>query len=116
MPGFDGTGPMGMGPRTGWGLGICPPAYGSGGWPIYGLGRGGIPWGGGRGRGFGGGRGRRFFGGAWPWPYQAPLGVYGPQVMSADQEKAVLQDQVNLLNQQLEGIRARLAELEAPAE
>jgi hypothetical protein len=23
MPGFDGTGPMGMGPMTGWGRGYC---------------------------------------------------------------------------------------------
>jgi len=23
MPRFDGTGPMGLGPRTGWGLGPC---------------------------------------------------------------------------------------------
>ncbi|MHC1626138.1 MAG: DUF5320 domain-containing protein [Methanoculleaceae archaeon] len=30
MPGFDGTGPLGLGPRTGRGLGYCPPypAYG----------------------------------------------------------------------------------------
>jgi hypothetical protein len=25
MPGFDGTGPLGRGSRTGWGLGRCPP-------------------------------------------------------------------------------------------
>ncbi|HNQ29795.1 MAG TPA: DUF5320 domain-containing protein [Methanolinea sp.] len=76
MPGFDGTGPSGRGPMTGWGRGRCmaygvpaaaqgqaqvaapfppgyaPPAY-------YGLGRGGIPRG--CGRGFGGGRRRRCF-------------------------------------------------------
>jgi len=23
MPGFDGTGPLGLGPRTGWGMGPC---------------------------------------------------------------------------------------------
>jgi len=38
MPGFDGTGPLGQGPMTGWGRGYCalpvqktapyPPAYG----------------------------------------------------------------------------------------
>ena len=44
MPGFDRTGPLGLGPRTGWGLGPCG---------------GGRAWGrGGRGRWFG-----RFFGG-----------------------------------------------------
>ncbi|NLZ30118.1 MAG: DUF5320 domain-containing protein [Methanomicrobiales archaeon] len=76
MPGFDGTGPQGMGPMTGRRMGRCvqpqqPPAEGSPagdaseitpGTPIqqpqvYGLGRGGAPWG--CGRGFGGGRGRR---------------------------------------------------------
>jgi hypothetical protein len=79
MPGFDGTGPMGRGARTGWGRGWCRPAYpvqkvdvktgeeqtpapeeiqkgmsqppfG----PVYGVGRGGIPWG--CGRGYCGGR------------------------------------------------------------
>jgi hypothetical protein len=81
MPGFDGTGPRGMGPMTGGGRGFCAvpyrgyeaygygfqapeypptgmypffgrPTYG----PIFGAGRGGLPWGGGRGRVFGGGR------------------------------------------------------------
>ncbi|MCC7555971.1 MAG: DUF5320 domain-containing protein [Methanoculleus marisnigri] len=77
MPGFDGTGPQGMGPMTGRRMGRCvlppqPPAEGSPAGetnettqqapaqqqPVYGLGRGGIPYGCGRGRGFGGGRGR----------------------------------------------------------
>jgi len=81
MPGFDGTGPRGMGPMTGGGRGFCAmpyrgyeaygygfqapeypptgitpsyrrPFYGS----IFGAGRGGLPWGGGCGRVFGGGR------------------------------------------------------------
>jgi hypothetical protein len=79
MPGFDGTGPRGMGPMTGGGRGFCAmpyrgysrygygfqapyntstgtdPFYG----PVFGAGRGGLPWGGGRGRVFGGGRGFR---------------------------------------------------------
>lgn len=77
MPGFDGTGPRGMGPMTGRRMGRCvlppqPPAEGSPAGEtnetaqeipaqqpqVYGLGRGGIPCG--RGRGFGGGRGRRW--------------------------------------------------------
>ena len=89
MPGFDGTGPMGMGPKTGGGRGFCSPRIGNapyggnfyganpyyggnpyGGYPAYGgnpygvvfgVGRGGFPRGGGRGRAFGGGRGR------WGW-------------------------------------------------
>jgi len=114
MPGFDGTGPMGMGPQTGGGFGPCAPGYPTGVAPVYGLGRGGLPWGGGRGRGFGGGRGRGFgfFRGGLGWPYQAP--PYAPSVVAPDQEKAVLQNQVELLNQQLEAIRARLSEIESP--
>jgi len=62
MPGFDGTGPTGQGPRTGRGLGNCTPQpntprrspiLGSLGQRL-GLGRGL-----GRGRGRGAGRGRR---------------------------------------------------------
>ncbi|HZD43905.1 MAG TPA: DUF5320 domain-containing protein [Methanomicrobiales archaeon] len=69
MPGFDRTGPRGMGPRTGRGRGFCYPApttekdssaqestEQSTEQPLYGLGRGGLPRG--CGRGFGGGRGR----------------------------------------------------------
>jgi hypothetical protein len=67
MPGFDGTGPMGMGPMTGGGKGFCtmpyrgygPYAYGMrapyytapGSYPFY-----GPAFGAGRGRVFGGGR------------------------------------------------------------
>ena len=77
MPGFDGRGPMGQGPRTGGGRGFCAPGSGPfpcGGYfygrPSYrhypyssypygfglGVGRGGFPRGGGRGRAFGGDR------------------------------------------------------------
>ncbi|MDI6796036.1 MAG: DUF5320 domain-containing protein [Desulfatibacillaceae bacterium] len=59
MPGFDGTGPRGMGPQTGGGFGRCNPANrqgagfaGRGFGPNFGRGFGrGL----GRGRGFGGG-------------------------------------------------------------
>lgn len=89
MPAFDGTGPRGLGSRTGWGLGRCPlpaqnttvqtdvnataPAQGPvqgqpvqgfipGQIPVYGVGRGGIPRGGGGGFCRGGrGRGRMGF-------------------------------------------------------
>lgn len=84
MPGFDRTGPRGMGPMTGGGRGFCAMPYGAyrrSGYdlqgpyyptpgtypsydrpfygPIFGTGRGGLPWGGGRGRVYGGGRGFR---------------------------------------------------------
>lgn len=34
MPGRDGTGPKGLGSRTGWGLGNCAPAVSNTGQPI----------------------------------------------------------------------------------
>ena len=60
MPRFDGTGPAGMGPMTGWGRGICNPsqtAYGPA--PAWGPGYRGSGYGQGfgRGRGFGPDRG-----------------------------------------------------------
>ena len=77
MPGFDGTGPGGMGPMTGGGRGLCNPysslyaGYGAysapypyqapvAGWPARGYGLGRPRWGlrGFRGRGMGWGRGR----------------------------------------------------------
>jgi len=42
MPRFDGTGPVGRGPMTGWGRGDCvmPIRQAGGGWAGRGLGRG----------------------------------------------------------------------------
>ena len=115
MPGFDGTGPMGQGPRTGGGFGFCGPGAGpaTGGYApgvVYGVGRGGVPWGGGRGRAFGGGRGRW---GMARFPYMMP--AYGgvnpyPQAAPFD-EKAFLESQLTNLEQQLTAIKDRLAEI-----
>ena len=109
MPGFDGTGPSGMGPRTGGGRGFCSPGAG----PNYvtrGAGRGGIPWGGGRGRAWGGGRGRRWYGPAGYNFYAAPsYGAYEPYAEpSVEQEMEFLRNQSSLLEQELEQIRKRL--------
>jgi hypothetical protein len=72
MPARNGTGPLGMGPMTGRGMGPCglgagfagrPWGYGYGygyGYPAYGRPFGGMPWG-----GFGRGRGRWFSRGRW---------------------------------------------------
>jgi hypothetical protein len=118
MPGFDGTGPMGLGPRTGGGFGYCAPGAGTAApfryapGVVYGVGRGGIPWGGGRGRAFGGGRGRWWRMGGYPfhlYPY-APSASY-PAMQPAD-ERAVLEDQVTYLEQQLASVRQRLTELQ----
>ena len=86
MPAFDGTGPLGMGPGTGWGMGPCGA---------------GMAWrrGLGRGLGYGRGFGRRF----WRYPYQ-------PQITKKE-EKEMLEDEVKDLEEELRAIRARLAEL-----
>jgi hypothetical protein len=120
MPGFDGTGPRGLGPRTGGGFGFCAPGAGGApaGYPgaVYGVGRGGIPWGGGRGRAFGGGRG-------WWWRARFPYGLYpyGGAIPYAAptpaDEKAFLENEMAYLEQQMAALRSRLAELgEEPAE
>jgi hypothetical protein len=107
MPGFDGTGPMGMGARTGGGRGFCPPgagqAYGYGAGAFRGSGRGGIPWGGGRGRAWGGGRGRGGFGPVAP--------AWGAADWSPDQESAFLRNQTAFLEQELQRLRSRIDEL-----
>jgi len=64
MPGLDGTGPMGLGPMTGRGLGWCRFYYGG---YSPGFWRGWFPgWGWGFGRGFGLGMGWRWRRG-WGW-------------------------------------------------
>ena len=98
MPGFDGTGPRGMGPMTGWGRGFCAvPLGGAGSRPYWG-------------RGFygrGGGRGFRRY---WTGP-GFPVGS-----VSKEGELAMLKDQAELLKQQLEDVEARLRKMESPQE
>lgn len=99
------------------------PAFGYGG---FGVGRGGFPRGGGRGRTFGGGRGwlwrTRVFGYPPyappypPSPYGYPPDPYGyppayPQP-TAEEEKEILGDELSALEEEMEGIRARIKELE----
>jgi hypothetical protein len=83
MPRFDGTGPLGLGPGTGWGMGPC---------------------GAGRGRGWGRGYGRRF----WGYPYGAY--PYQPQI-TKEEEKEVLEEELKNLKEEMKEIEARLAEL-----
>lgn len=106
MPGYDRTGPMGEGPKTGGGFGLC----GTGtrravGGAYYGVGRGGRPFGGGRGRCFGGGRGfgRR---------YNANRFGYANQPMPTQDQMAVLQDEIKLLEQDLAELKAQKQQLE----
>jgi len=120
MPGFDGTGPLGMGPRTGGGFGFCYPflptrARRLSSWFTgFGVGRGGFPWGGGRGRAFGGGRG---------WWWKSAIANYFPQALSwwqtagveagkvSKMEKAFLEDELTYLHDQIKEINARLEEI-----
>jgi len=117
MPGCDGTGPRGQGPRTGGGFGNCPPGSGpagGAGWTGRGAGRGGFPRGGGRGRAWGGGRGWnwRTMAGGYPHPYwdAPPMTPGTPQ-----QELDALQAQAQAMEGDLQSIRQRIAELESEA-
>ncbi|MDP8234906.1 MAG: DUF5320 domain-containing protein [Candidatus Erginobacter occultus] len=115
MPGFNGTGPSGAGPRTGGGFGYCAPAVGGaypgGAAPYYGVGRGGYPRGGGRGRAWGGGRGRGYGYPAYPAypPAYPPMPVGGP---SSGEELDFLRYQEKGLREELDSISSRIGELE----
>ena len=85
MPRLDKTGPRGQGPRTGRGLGYCPPGFG-------GFGRG---WG----RGFG-------FGQGWGFPYWR----YS-QEPTAKEEKEMLIEESKALKEDIKEIEKRLEEL-----
>jgi len=77
MPGGDGTGPAGFGPRTGRGTGYCS-GFGASGYINAGFGR---PFGAGRGSGRGRGRGFCFWfrrPGFWSLGTM-PFAVYGPR-------------------------------------
>ena len=98
MPGFDGTGPMGMGPMTGGGRGFCAvpgmarrPGYGRlGGW--------------GRQVGFGWGWGGPFY---WGQPAVYPA-------MGAE-ELDFLKDQAEAMRAELRQIETRIEDLEKSA-
>ena len=110
MPAGDRTGPWGLGPRTGRGLGYCS-GYGAPGYAYPGYGRG---FGRGFGRGMGRGRGFRRFGlgGLWGYP-SPPMAPYGYGYPPAREDEAAwLSDQAKDLEQQLQQIRARLTDLE----
>jgi len=102
MPGFDGTGPRGMGPMTGGGRGFCNPrGIGAGSGRGYGMGYG-------RGRGMGYGRGRGMPYGA-PQAWAAPY----PARMTREDEVEYLKSDADALRQELEQIENRLKELES---
>ncbi|MBD3195038.1 MAG: hypothetical protein GF317_08295 [Candidatus Lokiarchaeota archaeon] len=123
MPRGDRTGPNGMGPMTGRGLGNCAgystPGYTKG--PGMGLGRG---WGRGRGRGYGRGMA---WGRGYGWrapgyaPYSAPIPTYSApaapiteeqQLNMLKQEKEYLESEMNGMQQAIEDLSKRISELE----
>lgn len=97
MPGFDGTGPRGQGPRTGGGFGYCPP------WGGYGRSYSGY--------GRGGGRGRGRCRGGW-WDREMPFPPYPyPQEAPARDEMAYLEEMKAGLEEELKNLSMRLDEL-----
>jgi len=120
MPAGDRTGPWGLGPGTGRGLGYCSgfqaPGFMFPG-PGLGFGRGfGLGRGFGRGMGLGRGRGywRPRFGVFYSYPYSgmAPFPSGAPVYpFSREDEEAVLAGQTEALEAELRQIRERLEEL-----
>ncbi len=112
MPGFDGTGPLGVGPMTGGARGFCNPAAAGIRSTFYG--RAGVRRGLGLGRGFRGGMGRGLrtgFGRGFGWipnPYAPPY----PSAMDAASELDLLKAQASFLKNTLDAISKRMAELE----
>jgi len=110
MPGYDGTGPRGMGAMTGGGRGFCSPTgagrtFGVRRWFAPRFGRGSFaPGEYGRGRGFGLGR---FAYGGFPEPTYAPSAGYG-EPMSAAEERGELQQQLRAIEDHLAQIHERL--------
>jgi hypothetical protein len=122
MPLGDRTGPLGMGPRTGRGMGYCgglqmPGAVNTA--PGRGLG--------GRGRGGGHGWRHRFYAtgltgwqraamawrrGGFGMPYPMP---FGAPLITREQELSLLRDDLRCLEQTAENLRRMIAELNAEA-
>ena len=116
MPGFDQTGPMGGGPRTGGSRGSCNPAT-AGNIPAfaggYGYGRGLGPRRGFRG-GYGPGSGRGCgFGRGYEWYPPAAGPAYS---MGAAGEMDMLKAEANYMQKSLDAINKRIDELSEKTE
>jgi hypothetical protein len=114
MPRGNRTGPAGMGPMTGHGLGYCA-GYGAPGYvnPASGFGLGRGP----GSRGGGHGWRHQFYATGLPgWARfgYAPARHYGPgwRPVTEDEEVELLKNQAQVLQQELDAIAKRLAELE----
>lgn len=95
MPGFDGTGPRGMGPMRGGGRGSCSP---------WGIGAASRPYERFQGMGYG----YPYYGAAPAVPGAAPF----VPPMTREQELDFLRSQAQAMKGQLEQIDARIKELE----
>jgi len=132
MPGFDGTGPAGMGSMTGRGQGSCNPsrtAYGPTpvlrpGYRGYGYGhgfgqgrgvRGGLGSGFGQGRGYGRGLGGRGVypptGRGYAPTYYAPYG--SPYDMKPEDEVNMLKGEADTMKKELDTINKRIEKIES---
>lgn len=89
MPGRDRTGPLGQGPMTGWGRGMC------GGRGAYGAGFFG-------GRGW---RGRRMGCG---WGMRMPMGGVWAEPISEAEERAMMEQELAMTEARADELRARL--------
>ena len=102
MPAGNRTGPMGMGPRTGRGLGYCSGYSAPGYMQGYPMGRG-RGWGGGMGRG----RGR-----GWGWGFQPGYAIteppYYPEPISPVEESKILNQTLENLKAQIKAIEKRI--------
>jgi len=94
MPGFDGTGPRGMGPMTGGGRGFCSP---------WGIGAGYRSYG----RSPGMGYGYPYYGAGPAAPGAVP---FAPQ-MTREQEFDFLKNQAQAMRGQLEQLESRIQQL-----
>lgn len=98
MPGFDGTGPMGMGPMTGGGRGFCSP---------LGIGAISRPYGRFQGRGYG----YRHWRYGYPYYGAVPAAVPFVSSMARGQELYFLKNQAQAMKSQLEQMEARIEQL-----
>ena len=110
MPGFDGTGPRGMGPRTGGGRGFCHPmwpgtspfrVWSRAPWPTPSMAQTPYP----------------SYGATWGAPYYGAMSTpgatpYAPQ-MTREDELGFLKSQTDMLKGELEHIETRVRDLEA---